>query len=136
MAKGKSILHHCTHCDRTTKMESVGVVENQPTKIWYRCTRCRHAMLIDQTSLQHEIEESRKKLDRASCAEYRPDKTYSVGDAIFHTELDDMGKIVSKERTSGGGRAIVVMFEREGERRLLESVVNDPQDLPGSSLSQ
>lgn len=125
MAKGKSILHHCSHCDRTTKMESVGTVENQPTKIWYRCTRCRHAMLIDQESLQHEFEESRKKLDRAACAEYRPDKTYSVGDAIFHSELDDIGKIVSKERTSGGGRAIVVKFEREGERRLLESVSPD-----------
>jgi uncharacterized Zn finger protein len=122
MAKGKNITHHCPHCDRDAKMEMVGAVEDQPNKTWYRCTRCRHALLIDQSLLQQELELSRKKLDRATCAEYRPDKTYTVGDAIFHSELDDIGKIISKERTSGGGRAIVVSFERSGERRLLESV--------------
>ena len=128
MAKGKNILHHCPHCDRVTKMEMIGAVENQPTKTWYRCTRCRHASLVDQQALQLALEESRKKLDRATCAEYRPDKTYTVGDAIFHTDLDDIGKIISKERTSGGGRAIVVSFEKHGERRLLESVVLDPAE--------
>lgn len=126
MAKGKNILHHCPHCDRVAKMEMIGAVENQPTKIWYRCTRCRHASLVDQVILQQEVEESRKKLDRATCAEYRPEQTYNVGDAIFHTELDDIGKIISKERTSGGGRAIVVSFEKHGERRLMESVLPAP----------
>ncbi len=131
MAKGKNILHHCPHCDRVTKMEMIGAVENQPTKTWYRCTRCRHATLVDQQVLQQALEESRKKLDRATCAEYSPDKTYSVGDAIFHTDLDDIGKIISKERTSGGSHAIVVSFEKHGERRLLESVVLDPAEEQG-----
>ena len=49
-----------------------------------------------------------------------------MGEAIFHTDWDDIGKIISKERTSGGGSAIVVSFERLGERRLLENVVFDP----------
>jgi hypothetical protein len=33
---------------------------------------------------------------------------------------------VSKERTSGGDRAIVVAFEKLGERKLLENVVVEP----------
>jgi hypothetical protein len=33
---------------------------------------------------------------------------------------------MSKERTSGGGSAIVVSFEKLGERRLLENIVPEP----------
>ncbi len=130
MAKGKNLLHQCVHCDRITKMEMIGSVENQPEKVWYRCTRCRHATLVDLDALKQGQLEAKKKLDRANAAEYNPCNTYSVGDAIFHTEWDDIGKIISKERTSGGARAIVVSFERLGERRLLESV---PQSLEEDS---
>jgi len=122
MAKGKNILYHCAHCDRVTKMEQIGVVENQPEKSWYRCTRCRHATLVDLESLRLSQQEGKKKVDRSTAIEYRPFNTYKVGEAIFHTEWDDVGKIVSKERTSDGARAIVVSFEKLGERRLLESV--------------
>ena len=127
MAKGKNILHHCAHCERVTKMEMIGAVETQPDKTWYRCTRCRHASLIDQELLRQSQEDAKKKLERADCSEYNPTETYTVGQAIFHTEWDDIGKIVSKERTSGGARAIVVSFEKLGERRLLENVIQDSE---------
>ena len=123
MPKGKNILHLCTHCERVTKMEVIGAVENQPEKTWYRCTRCRHASLIDLELLRQAQQESKKKLDRSDCSEYKPGNTYNIGEGIFHSEWDDIGKIISKERTSGGGRAIVVSFEKLGERRLLESVI-------------
>lgn len=128
MARGKSISHFCNHCDRVTKMEMIGAVENQPEKTWYRCTRCRHASLIDLQELRRVQEEAGKKPERADCSEYRPENTYAVGQAIFHSEWNDIGKIVSKERTSGGARAIVVSFEKLGERRLLESVIGTTVD--------
>jgi DNA-directed RNA polymerase subunit RPC12/RpoP len=123
MARGKSISHFCGHCERMVRMEMVGTVENQPEKTWYRCTRCRHALLLDMVELRRFQEDAKKKVERADCSEYRPENTYSVGQAIFHAGWDDMGKIVSKERTSGGARAIVVSFEKLGERKLLESVI-------------
>ena len=126
MAKGKSILHHCAHCDRTTKMEVIGPVETQPDKTWYRCTRCRHATLIDLAALRLQVENSLKKPERADCLDYRPENSYAIGEAIFHTEWG-IGKVVSKERTSGGDRAIVVSFDKQGERRLLENVVAEPE---------
>jgi hypothetical protein len=129
MAKGKYILHHCAHCDRDARMELVGSTEQQPDRSWYRCTRCRHVSLLNVTELRREVEEAKKKLDRADAAEYTPGKTYRVGEAIFHTDWDDLGKIISKERTSGGGSAIVVSFEKLGERRLLENVVPGPDNL-------
>lgn len=124
MARGKNISHYCTHCERIAKMELVGAVENQPEKTWYRCTRCRHAVLLDLSELKKIEEAAKKKPERADCSEYSPQSTYKVGEAIFHTEWDDVGKVISKERTSGGGSAIVVSFERLGERRLMESLVN------------
>jgi len=128
MAKGKNILHHCVHRERVTKMEMIGAVENQPEKTWYRCTRCRHATLVDLEALKQSQQDAKKKLDKSQCLEYKPENTYSVGEAIFHSEWDDIGKIISKVRTSGGGRAIVVSFEKLGERRLMESVAQNGED--------
>jgi DNA-directed RNA polymerase subunit RPC12/RpoP len=127
MARGKNISHHCNHCERITKMEMVGSAESQPDKTWYRCTRCRHASLIDVNSLKKLQEESKKTPEKVDCTEYRPNGTYTVGQAIFHSGWDDVGKIVSKERTSRGEHAIVVSFEKHGERRLLESVTENAE---------
>lgn len=125
MARGKSISHYCSHCGRTAKMEFVGAVQDQPEKTWYRCTRCRHAILVDLSEIRKNEEMAKRKIDRSECLEYRPQDTYKVGQAIFHSEWDDVGKVISKEKTSGGASAIVVSFERLGERRLLENLVNN-----------
>jgi hypothetical protein len=125
MAKSKSILQHCAHCDRVARMEVIGPVENQPDKTWYRCTRCRHATLIDLVALRESQESSLRKPERADCIDYRPENSYTVGEAIFHNEWG-IGKVVSKERTSAGARAIVVAFDKLGERKLLENVIIEP----------
>lgn len=125
MAKGKYIFYHCGHCDRVTKMEVIGSSESQPDRTWYRCTRCRHASLINLEELRKTQEESKKKVAREDASEYSPTNTYSVGQSIFHSEWGDVGKIVSKEKTSRGESAIVVAFEKLGERRLLESLPPD-----------
>jgi len=135
MAKGKNILYHCTHCERVTKMELIGAVENQPEKSWYRCTRCRHASLINVEILKQSLLDAKKKIDRSTAVAYNPLNTYKVGEAIFHSEWDDIGKIVSKERTSDGARAIVVSFEKLGERRLLESVTHETENGPSGTLA-
>ena len=123
MARGKTKVIFCGHCERETKMEMIGPGESNPEKIWYRCTRCRHASLLDAAQWQRTQEDAKRKVEKSECLDYRPDLTYSVGQAIFHSGLDDMGRIVSKERTSDGAHAIVVSFEKLGERKLLESVV-------------
>ena len=125
MARGKSITHFCHHCERATKMEMIGTVESQPDRIWYRCIRCRHASLLDAGEWKRTQDEAKRKVDKSECLEYRPNMTYAVGQAIFHSGLDDMGRIISKERTSDGAHAIVVSFEKIGERRLLEKVAEE-----------
>ena len=125
MARGKSITHFCHRCERETKMEMIGTVESQPERIWYRCIRCRHASLLDAGEWKRTQDEAKRKVEKSECLEYRPNMTYAVGQAIFHSGLDDMGRIISKERTSDGAHAIVVSFEKIGERRLLEKVADE-----------
>jgi hypothetical protein len=125
MAKGKSLLHYCPHCEREAKMEVIGASEAQPDRTWYRCTRCRHALVVNLEEYRKVQEEAKKKPDPDHCTQYDPGSTYAVGQAIFHSEWQDVGKIISKERTSGGARSIVVSFEKLGERRLLESVLDN-----------
>ncbi len=130
MAKGKYIFHRCSHCERVTKMELIGAAEAQPEKTWYRCTRCRHASMVNAEDLKRTQEESKKKITREECSEYHPENTYEVGQSIFHSDWDDIGKIVSKEKTSRGESALVVAFEKLGERKLLENVHQDVIDNP------
>ena len=130
MAKGKYIFHHCGHCDRVTKMEVIGSSESQPDRMWYRCTRCRHASMVSSEELRKTEEETKRKLTREDASEYSPANTYAVGQSIFHSEWEDLGKIVSKEKTSHGESAIVVAFEKLGERRLLENVTPEVNNTP------
>jgi hypothetical protein len=60
-------------------MEMIGTVESQPERTWYRCTRCRHASLLDTGEWKRTQEEAKRKVDKSECLEYRPSMTYTVG---------------------------------------------------------
>jgi hypothetical protein len=86
--------------------------------------------MVNAEELRKTEEEMKKKLTREDASEYLPSNTYTVGQSIFHSEWGDIGKIVSKEKTSRGESAIVVAFEKLGERRLLENVAPDANNNP------
>lgn len=120
MSKSKYVTQVCTSCGRESKMEIIGAVVDAENKIWYRCTRCHHSMMIDTSS--------RKKSDnvitynREECVDYSPEKVFDVGASIYHTDWDDMGRVTSKEKTSNGGNAILVQFEKNGPKKLIENL--------------
>ena len=127
MAKSKYILHQCAYCHKQTKMELVGGMQNEgaiepPQKVWYRCTRCKHSALLDAVTVQKEKSGSIIKIERGECTEYAKEKEYSLGQAIYHAELDDVGKVIKKDKTSNGIHSITVSFEKLGERKLIENV--------------
>ncbi len=127
MAKTKYILHDCAYCHKQTKMELVGEMqvegqaEAQP-KVWYRCTRCKHSALISRTELERPKNGVAITVDRSHSLEYSKEKVYSIGQTIYHSEWDDYGKVLAKQRMSNGIQAITVLFEKSGERRLVENV--------------
>jgi hypothetical protein len=123
MARTKYSEQFCGYCNKDTKMEMMGEVQDGKGKNWFRCTRCHHMSLLD-VSIQPN--DPGAKLCAESATKYTPQQSFKVGEAIFHTEWNDVGKVVSKIRTSDGSHAIIVAFEKQGERRLLESLKPEP----------
>ncbi len=126
MARSKFMMHDCAYCHKSTKMELVGGMqlegqEVNPQKLWYRCTKCKHSALLT-VELSPKEKSGHAKIDRTSAIEYAKEKVFTVGQAIYHTGLDDVGRVVRKDKTSGGIQSIVVSFEKTGERKLLENI--------------
>ena len=61
-------------------------------------------------------------MTREQCTPYSKDGVFAIGEHIYHSDLDDIGRVVRKDKTSNGTHSILVAFERSGERRLLENV--------------
>lgn len=110
----------CGNCNKKTRMELVGEMQLTQGKIWYRCTRCHHMTLVDTKT--EEIEQVQKQADISKTTLYNPQRTFNIGDSIFHSEWNDTGKVLSKIFTSDGNQAIVVSFEKQGQRTLIENL--------------
>jgi DNA-directed RNA polymerase subunit RPC12/RpoP len=109
----------CTFCNKETRMEIVGLMEGIQGKAWFRCTRCHHTSLLQSDG---QDEKSHQKIDPATATPYSPLMTFKVGEAIYHNEWNDVGKVVSKAKMSDGNQSIIVSFEKCGSRRLIENV--------------
>ncbi len=107
-------------------MEIVGEMEGVKGKIWYRCTRCHHTQL--ENVAPENGEQAGAKIDASTATPYNPVQSFKIGEAIFHTEWNDVGKVVSKMKTSDGSQSIVVSFEKQGQRRLIENLKPEPSD--------
>lgn len=128
MARTKFMMHDCAYCHKQTKMERIGEMPssangNDPLKIWYRCTRCKHSALITVVQQTKEKGVAAAKIDRSTCVDYAKDKEFAIGQAIYHSDWDDVGTVLKKDKTSNGIHSILVSFEKNGERKLIENVV-------------
>ena len=82
MPRVKRIEHHCSHCNRTAKMEIVGEMEGVTDKSWFRCSKCRHSVLISLEEVMMENPSQEAKIEVKDCTPYSPDKTYDIGHPI------------------------------------------------------
>ena len=118
MPRSKYTAQYCSYCSKSTRMEIIGEVQEAQEKMWYKCTRCHHMTLIDLKLRAADP----AKLERTSATIYNPQATFKVGESIFHNEWNDLGRVTGKTRTSDGSEAILVMFEKQGQRRLIENI--------------
>ena len=123
-------MHQCAYCRRETKMEFVGgqPSENsnsETVKIWYRCGKCKHSALLTLPPASQSKKSHAVVVDRDQCTQYAKEKTFAVGEHVYHSEWDDIGKVVRKDKMSNGIHSIVVSFEKLGERKLLESIQSE-----------
>lgn len=113
-------------------MELVGEMQTETGiadsgRVWYRCTRCKHSALIERPSSSRKNNGAALEINRESYVEYSKDKVFLVGQTIFHSEWNDFGRVMAKNRISSGTSSITVAFEKLGERRLLENVKTEDE---------
>lgn len=122
MARVKNVDAFCTVCGAVKKMEITGDIQNDETKKWAKCKKCKQTMLIDLTISYKEPKPSLDNIESDICTEYSPVKTYEVGQSIYHKNWDDYGKVLSKEILGNGKSSIVVEFKKLGQKKLIESL--------------
>lgn len=111
---------------KETKHELVGEpIETETGRHqWARCTRSRHSQLVNLDAIEQEQDKSKAviHITREEARKYNPKEVYQIGDVIFHAVWDDVGIVRAKEVTSNGGKSIVVQFEKNNEKRLIENL--------------
>jgi hypothetical protein len=111
---------------KETKHELIGepVETEKGRQQWARCTRSRHSQLINLDAIEAEADKSKAviHISREDARKYSPKDEYQIGDVIFHLIWDDVGIVRAKEVTSTGGKAILVQFEKNNEKRLIENL--------------
>lgn len=80
-------------------------------------------MVIVDISSSEQSKISLNEIDLESFSEYSPDKTFMVGDSIYHKTWDDYGRVIAKEISSNGYNSIKVEFQKVGQKKLIESVI-------------
>jgi len=130
----------CSDCTKTARKEIVGEArtqaageapqpidpitgERQSDNLWVRCTKCHNTMLVNLTAMFEDKPKAHANLSASECTPYTPQRIYAIGEAVYHKEWDDIGSVVSKEITGSGRHAIIVNFDKVGEKKLLENFV-------------
>jgi len=120
MARTKYSMHFCVYCNKDTRMEMMNEAHGSSDKLWLRCSRCHHMSMMETVAKPDAAVKG--KGDPESATKYNPRETFEIGQSIFHSEWDDVGKVIGKTKTSDGSPAIVVSFEKQGQRRLIENL--------------
>ncbi|MDP4116116.1 MAG: hypothetical protein Q8903_08275 [Bacteroidota bacterium] len=122
MARIKNVEAYCNVCDAIKKMEITGEIASDENKRWAKCKKCKQTMVIDIAVKVKEEAPSLDNVENENASDYSPKETYEVGQAIYHKNWDDFGKVTSKEIMSNGKSSIVVEFKKSGTKKLVESL--------------
>jgi hypothetical protein len=126
MAKSKYKEIYCNYCKRVAKMAILK--EPEDNKGWFECSRCHHSFYIDLGAIEI-VKRAEKEIPlKENCTPYNPTLEYSVGDPIYHTEWDDIGKVEAKKKLSNGSSSIVVKFQKSGTKFLIEKLEASDED--------
>jgi hypothetical protein len=125
--KAKYITVYSPFLMRETKHELMGepIEQEAGRMIWARCTVSHHSQLINLDAIQAQQEKNKTfdiRISREDSKPYSPKKVYDIGDVIYHKMWDDVGIVRAKEIMTNGGNAIVVLFEKSKEKRLVENL--------------
>ncbi len=123
--RAKYITLYSPYLMKETKHELIGepIETENGRQQWARCTRSRHSQLVNLDAIEAEQDKALAviHISREDAKKYDPKEEYQIGDILYHQKWDDVGIVRSKEVTSTGGQAIIVQFEKNSEKRLIEN---------------
>jgi len=122
--KAKYIVLYSPFLMRDTKHELIGepLESEAGRQQWARCSVSHHSQLVNLDALAASAEKkvTEIKLAREDSKEYSPKSEYKVGDVIYHKTWDDVGIVRAKEVMSNGRASLLVHFEKNKEKRLVD----------------
>jgi hypothetical protein len=125
--KAKYITLYSSFLMKETKHELVGdpVITEKGKQQWARCTKSHHSQLVNLDALENESDKSKSVIhySKDDTRIYSPQDIYEIGDVIFHKIWDDVGIVQGKDTTSSGGNAIIVQFEKNARKTLIENLI-------------
>lgn len=123
--KAKYITLYSPFLMKETKHELIGepIETDNGRQQWARCNVSHHSQLINLDALQETAEKAMTqiKLAREDSKEYSPKSEYQIGDVIYHKTWDDVGIVRAKEVMSNGRASLLVHFEKNKDKRLVEN---------------
>ena len=99
--------------------------EPRNENLWVRCTKCHNTMLVNLAAMMEEKPKAHANLSAAEGTPYTPTRIFAIGEAIYHKDWDDVGTVIGKEVTASGRNAVIVHFDKSGEKKLLENFKPD-----------
>jgi len=124
MARLKNIEAFCNSCNVIQKMEITADFAGEANKKWAKCKKCKQLMIIDLNEIKTNTKPVLDGIENEDCTVYSPGKSFKIGEAIYHQDWDDFGKVVSKDTLSNGHHSISVEFQKSGYKKLIESLNN------------
>jgi hypothetical protein len=127
--KKKRYLAECKRCRQVKKMEVVGVSDDEKYA-WLRCHGCHMVYLFPVEWFQQNdkvvappevLRQAPTQAETHQVVEYSLNKTFSLGQRIYHKAFNDVGEVISKRKMDHGSK-IVVAFKRCGEKTLVEGL--------------
>lgn len=119
----------CKKCRTIKKMEVVGTSDDD-RYVWLRCNSCHMVFLFPatwfdkQSIVQPPVEVqlfNPSNINAHKVVEYSLNKTFILGQRIYHKRFNDVGEVISKRKLENGSK-IVVAFKRCGEKTLVEGL--------------
>ncbi len=118
----------CPRCRRETKMRLTGESPELGI-VWLRCSSCHSSYSFSPDDLNKDgsvrstevNQDANGQEQAAEIVPYSPDKTFQVGQTIYHEAFHDYGLIVEKRDAQGTRSKIVVAFQHVGQKVLIEN---------------
>lgn len=118
--KPRAKTQFCTNCGQDVNMEVVRKGRKGDVT-WLKCTSCGGFFPLVPEDLQKGVELPTRTVSlEEDLRSYSPRKMFFIGEMIYHPGFDDLGRVIDKEISGSGNRAIVVSFAKSGKKRLIE----------------